>query len=89
MLEFIAKVRPQIPIVMSFAVPDRPREVRMEAAYFLQQLCQSRYKHFAVFLAYSDQFESQSKCLSFMQLLDIANVYCLSWYTNSSGLSGG
>lgn len=32
----------QIPIVMGFAVPDRPREVRMEAAYFLQQLCQSR-----------------------------------------------
>lgn len=30
-----------IPVVMSFAVPDRPREVRMEAAYFLQQLCQS------------------------------------------------
>uniref|UniRef100_A0A6N2N803 Uncharacterized protein n=1 Tax=Salix viminalis TaxID=40686 RepID=A0A6N2N803_SALVM len=26
---------------MSFAGPDRPREVRMEAAYFLQQLCQS------------------------------------------------
>lgn len=32
----------QIPVVMGFAVPDRPREVRMEAAYFLQQLCQSR-----------------------------------------------
>lgn len=30
-----------IPLVMSFAVPDRSREVRMEAAYFLQQLCQS------------------------------------------------
>lgn len=29
---------------MSFAIPDRPREVRMEAAYFLQQLCQSRYR---------------------------------------------
>lgn len=29
---------------MSFATPDRPREVRMEAAYFLQQLCQSRYR---------------------------------------------
>jgi hypothetical protein len=28
---------------MSFATPDRPREVRMDAAYFLQQLCQSRY----------------------------------------------
>ncbi|KAG5531722.1 hypothetical protein RHGRI_026372 [Rhododendron griersonianum] len=31
-----------IPVVMSFAVPDRPREVRMEAACFLQQLCQSK-----------------------------------------------
>ncbi|KAH1219960.1 MAP3K epsilon protein kinase 1 [Glycine max] len=31
-----------IPAVTSFAVPDRPREIRMEAAYFLQQLCQSR-----------------------------------------------
>ena len=33
----------QVPVVMGFAVPDRTREVRMEAAYFLQQLCQSRY----------------------------------------------
>ncbi|KAK1394488.1 Serine/threonine-protein kinase sepA [Heracleum sosnowskyi] len=32
-----------IPSIMSFAVPDRPREIRMEAAYFLQQLCHSRY----------------------------------------------
>ncbi|KAI3787326.1 hypothetical protein L1987_41718 [Smallanthus sonchifolius] len=30
-----------IPLVMGFAAPDRTREVRMEAAYFLQQLCQS------------------------------------------------
>jgi len=29
---------------MGFAVPDRPREIRMEAAYFLQQLCQSRFQ---------------------------------------------
>uniref|UniRef100_A0A6N2MVS0 Uncharacterized protein n=1 Tax=Salix viminalis TaxID=40686 RepID=A0A6N2MVS0_SALVM len=34
----------KIPVVMSFAGPDRPREVRMEAAYFLQQLCQSRWR---------------------------------------------
>jgi hypothetical protein len=34
----------QIPVVMGFAGPDRPREVRMEAAYFLQQLCQSRWR---------------------------------------------
>lgn len=32
----------QIPVIMSFAVPDRPQEIRMEAAYFLQQLFQSR-----------------------------------------------
>jgi len=34
----------QIPVVMSFAGPerDRSREIRKEAAYFLQQLCQSR-----------------------------------------------
>ncbi|PON41696.1 Phosphorylase kinase, gamma catalytic subunit [Parasponia andersonii] len=38
----ISQVTWQIPVVMGFAVPDRPREVRMEAAYFLQQLCQSR-----------------------------------------------
>ncbi|CAH9081324.1 unnamed protein product [Cuscuta europaea] len=30
-----------VPVVMSFAAPDRPREIRMEAAYFFQQLCQS------------------------------------------------
>jgi hypothetical protein len=34
----------QIPLVMSFAgfERDRSREIRKEAAYFLQQLCQSR-----------------------------------------------
>ncbi|KAK8939856.1 hypothetical protein KSP40_PGU015425 [Platanthera guangdongensis] len=32
----------KIPVVMNFAVPDRPREVRMQAAFFLQKLCQSR-----------------------------------------------
>ncbi|KAG1330836.1 MAP3K epsilon protein kinase 1 [Cocos nucifera] len=30
-----------IPVVMNFAVPDRPREVRLQAAFFIQQLCQS------------------------------------------------
>ncbi|PHU17248.1 MAP3K epsilon protein kinase 1 [Capsicum chinense] len=30
-----------IPVVMSFAAPDRPREIRMEAAFFFQQLCQT------------------------------------------------
>ncbi|KAL5761355.1 hypothetical protein ACOSP7_017619 [Xanthoceras sorbifolium] len=40
-----------IPVVMSFAVPDRPREVRMEAAYFLQQLCQSSSLTLQMFIA--------------------------------------
>ncbi|KNA04803.1 hypothetical protein SOVF_196330 [Spinacia oleracea] len=40
-----------IPIVMGFAVPDRPREVRMEAAYFLQQLCQSSSLTLQMFIA--------------------------------------
>lgn len=35
---------------MGFAVPDRPREIRMEAAYFLQQLCQSRLSVFYLVL---------------------------------------
>ncbi|KAA3468005.1 Serine/threonine-protein kinase sepA [Gossypium australe] len=35
-----------IPLIKSFAGPDRPREIRMEAAYFLQQLCQSRCRMF-------------------------------------------
>ncbi|KAJ4822823.1 MAP3K epsilon protein kinase 1 [Turnera subulata] len=40
-----------IPIVMSFAGPDRVREVRMEAAYFLQQLCQSSSLTLQMFIA--------------------------------------
>ncbi|KDO52990.1 hypothetical protein CISIN_1g000533mg [Citrus sinensis] len=40
-----------IPVVMGFAVPDRPREVRMEAAYFLQQLCQSSSLTLQMFIA--------------------------------------
>ncbi|XP_057478364.1 LOW QUALITY PROTEIN: MAP3K epsilon protein kinase 1-like [Actinidia eriantha] len=40
-----------IPVVMSFAVPDRPREIRMEAAYFLQQLCQSSSLTLQMFIA--------------------------------------
>ncbi|KAF9678659.1 hypothetical protein SADUNF_Sadunf07G0057900 [Salix dunnii] len=40
-----------IPVVMSFAGPDRPREVRMEAAYFLQQLCQSSSLTLQMFIA--------------------------------------
>ncbi|KAK4484077.1 hypothetical protein RD792_011297 [Penstemon davidsonii] len=40
-----------IPVVMGFAVPDRPREVRMEAAYFFQQLCQSSSLTLQMFIA--------------------------------------
>ncbi|KAM6547439.1 hypothetical protein CsatB_019115 [Cannabis sativa] len=40
-----------IPMVIGFAVPDRPREVRMEAAYFLQQLCQSSSLTLQMFIA--------------------------------------
>ncbi|CAA2963386.1 MAP3K epsilon kinase 1-like [Olea europaea subsp. europaea] len=40
-----------IPVVMSFAMPDRPREVRMEAAFFLQQLCHSSPLTLQMFIA--------------------------------------
>ncbi|KAF8015366.1 hypothetical protein BT93_H1004 [Corymbia citriodora subsp. variegata] len=42
-----------IPVVMNFAipVPDRPREIRMEAAYLFQQLCQSSSLTLQMFLA--------------------------------------
>ncbi|GAB2285024.1 MAP3K epsilon protein kinase 1 [Dionaea muscipula] len=40
-----------IPVIMGFAAPDRPREVRMEAAYFLQQLCQSSSLTLQMFIA--------------------------------------
>ncbi|KAL9258940.1 MAP3K epsilon protein kinase 1-like protein [Drosera capensis] len=40
-----------IPIIMGFAGPDRPREVRMEAAYFLQHLCQSSTSTLQMFIA--------------------------------------
>ncbi|CAL9186047.1 unnamed protein product [Musa hybrid cultivar] len=40
-----------IPVVMNFAVPDHPREVRMQAAFFLQQLCQSSTMTLQMFIA--------------------------------------
>ncbi|KAL2329130.1 hypothetical protein Fmac_022557 [Flemingia macrophylla] len=40
-----------IPAVTSFAVPDRPREIRMESAYFLQQLCQLSSLTLQMFIA--------------------------------------
>ncbi|XP_052203824.1 MAP3K epsilon protein kinase 1-like isoform X8 [Diospyros lotus] len=40
-----------IPVVMGFAVSDRPREIRMQAAYFLQQLCQSSSLTLQMFIA--------------------------------------
>jgi hypothetical protein len=84
---------------MGFAIPDRPREVRMEAAYFLQQLCQSRYR--VVSLCYYCFFSSLSLSLFLMgfrihfggffslQLLDIANVHSLPWNTCFGGISRG
>ncbi|XP_017223508.1 MAP3K epsilon protein kinase 1 [Daucus carota subsp. sativus] len=40
-----------IPSIMSFAVPDRPYEVRREAAYFLNQLCHSSSLTLHMFIA--------------------------------------
>ncbi|XP_076885577.1 MAP3K epsilon protein kinase 1-like isoform X6 [Bidens hawaiensis] len=40
-----------VPLVMGFAAPDKTREVRMEAAYFLQQLCQSSSLTLQMFIA--------------------------------------
>ncbi|XP_051145684.1 MAP3K epsilon protein kinase 1-like isoform X2 [Andrographis paniculata] len=40
-----------IPIVMSFALHERPREVRLEAAHFFQQLCQSSSLTLQMFIA--------------------------------------
>ncbi|XP_042454859.1 MAP3K epsilon protein kinase 1-like [Zingiber officinale] len=40
-----------IPVVMNFAVTDWPREVRMQAAFFLQQLCQSSTWTLQMFIA--------------------------------------
>lgn len=40
-----------IPVIMNFAVPDRPREVRMQAAFFIQQLCQSSALTLQMFMA--------------------------------------
>ncbi|KAH9707000.1 MAP3K epsilon protein kinase 1 [Citrus sinensis] len=48
---FFTTVISIIPVVMGFAVPDRPREVRMEAAYFLQHLCQSSSLTLQMFIA--------------------------------------
>lgn len=40
-----------IPVVMSFVKSDRPREVRMQAAFFFQQLCQSSSLTLQMFIA--------------------------------------
>ncbi|XP_047311875.1 MAP3K epsilon protein kinase 1-like isoform X2 [Impatiens glandulifera] len=40
-----------IPIIMSFAGPEQSREIRIEAAYFLQQLCQSSSLTLQMFIA--------------------------------------
>ncbi|CAA7402037.1 unnamed protein product [Spirodela intermedia] len=40
-----------IPVVMGFAMPDHPRDVRMQAAFFFQQLCQSSSLTLQMFIA--------------------------------------
>eukprot|EP01018_Ginkgo_biloba_P027295 Gb_33894 [translate_table: standard] len=40
-----------IPVVMNFAGPDRSRELRMQAAYFVQQLCQTSSLTLQMFIA--------------------------------------
>ncbi|XP_044968145.1 MAP3K epsilon protein kinase 1-like isoform X1 [Hordeum vulgare subsp. vulgare] len=40
-----------IPVVMNFAVPDRAKEVRMQASFFLQQLCQASTLTLQMFIA--------------------------------------
>ncbi|KAG9453114.1 hypothetical protein H6P81_006018 [Aristolochia fimbriata] len=40
-----------VPVIMSFAVSDRSREVRMQAAYFLQQICHSSSLTLQMFIA--------------------------------------
>lgn len=40
-----------IPLVMNFAVPDRAKEVRMQASFFLQQLCQASTLTLQMFIA--------------------------------------
>ncbi|KAK9117884.1 hypothetical protein Scep_015977 [Stephania cephalantha] len=40
-----------IPVVMNFARPERPREIRMQAAFFVQQLCQSSSLTLQMFIA--------------------------------------
>ncbi|XP_020246326.1 MAP3K epsilon protein kinase 1-like isoform X3 [Asparagus officinalis] len=40
-----------VPVIMNFAVLDRSREVRMQAACFLQQLCQSSTQTLQMFIA--------------------------------------
>ncbi|XP_078431000.1 MAP3K epsilon protein kinase 1-like [Wolffia australiana] len=40
-----------IPIVMGFAMSDQPREVRMQAAFFFQQLCESSSSTLQMFIS--------------------------------------
>lgn len=85
----------QIPLVMSFAGPerDRSREIRKEAAYFLQQLCQSRLQVHQIYILLLLLIllfflvRHRVDLLASLQLLDIANVHSLPWNTNSGGIS--
>ncbi|KAL8120420.1 MAP3K epsilon protein kinase 1-like isoform X2 [Apium graveolens] len=51
LMELLENPRIGVPVVMSFAEPDHPREIRMEAAYFLQQLYQSSSLTLHMFIA--------------------------------------
>lgn len=80
---------------MGFAVPDRTKEVRMEAAYFLQQLCQSRYiiipcselTSINIVVIYTKIMDWGGVLL--FQLIDVANVYSLPRNTCSCRISWG
>ena len=69
-----------------------PREVRIEAACFLQQLCQSRWRvsPFIIPLLWFAKQRIRTKTVGFLvQLVDIANVHCLPWNTYPGGFSRG
>ncbi|URD82605.1 hypothetical protein MUK42_19066 [Musa troglodytarum] len=51
LMELLEVPKNRIPVVMNFAVPDRPREIRMQAAFFLEQLCQSSTLTLQMFIA--------------------------------------
>ncbi|CAM0902180.1 unnamed protein product [Alopecurus aequalis] len=51
LMELLELPKTRIPVVMNFAVPDRAKEVRMQASFFLQQLCQASTLTLQMFIA--------------------------------------